>query len=685
MLLLRCYMKKIVTSFFIAFFIFLFTTGPVLASLVPNDPYYKNQWYLSKIKADSAWSKISESPDIVIAVIDSGVDINHPDLINNIWTNEKEVVGNGRDDDHNGYIDDIHGWDFVNNVSDPSPKFKGVWTEAGVSHGTTVAGIIAAQGNNNQGVAGVTWKAKIMPLKVLDDKGDGKISDVIKAIDYATANGADIINLSFVNFIYNQGMQDAIRRAHNAGILIVAAAGNEQTNGKAYNIDKTPIYPACYDGQLVGENMIIGVVATDALDQKASFSSYGHRCVDIAAPGISFFNAVMPGTSYDNYNKYYDGYWSGTSMAAPLVSGALALIEQANPELSPREVVNILFASTDNISLLNPDYLGQLGNGRLNIDRAIEMAKAELYSHVGRLLIVPVSGQKNFKISASNGDLVSEFKGTENLKAGSIASGDINGDGVDEIVVGSAPGQDPQIQILNTKGKVLKKFLAYNKSFRGGVNIAVADINNDGNAEIITAPASAGTPEIKFFDENGKLLKQFMAFDKKSKMGLNLALGYLNDPSQLELVVGSGAGSEPLVKIFSAAGNLITSFYPYEKKFRGGVKVAVANLDGRKDHGQSEIIIAPGAGRDPLVKIYNGDLGLKKQFLAYNKNWQGGLNISAGDVNNDGISEIILGANPGAAPHVRIFDGEANLVESFYAWPESFKGGVIPAIIRMNN
>jgi hypothetical protein len=431
--------------------------------------------------------------------------------------------------------------------------------------------------------------------------------------------------------------------------------------------------------------MVIGVVATDALDQKASFSSYGHRCVDIAAPGISFFTTVVPGTSYDNYNNYYDGYWSGTSMAAPLVSGALALIEQANPELSPREVVNILFASTDNISLLNPDYLGQLGNGRLNIDRAIEMAKAELYSHVGRLLIAPVSGQKNFKISASNGDLVSEFKGTENMKAGSIGSGDINGDGVDEIVVASAAGGEPQIQILNTKGKILKKFLAYDKSFRGGVNIAVADINNDGDAEIITAPASAGTPEIKVFDENGKLLKQFMAFDKKSKMGLNLALGYLNDQSQLELVVGSGAGSEPLVKIFSADANLITSFYPYEKKFRGGVKVAVANLDGRKDHGQSEIIVAPGAGRDPLVKIYNGDLGLKKQFLAYNKNWQGGLNISAGDVNNDGISEIILGANPGAAPHVRIFDGEANLVESFYAWPESFKGGVIPAIIRMNN
>ncbi len=678
-------MKKIVTSFFVVFFISLLFAGPVFAIITPNDSYYSNQWYLAKIKADSAWSKISESPDIVIAVIDSGVDIKHPDLVNNIWTNSKEIPNNGIDDDKNGFIDDYQGWDFVNNVSDPEPKFSKDWTEAGISHGTMVAGIIGAQGNNNQGVAGVTWKARIMPLKVINDKGEGKISDVIRAIDYAVNNGADIINLSFVNFTYNQAMQEAIYRAHSAGILIVAAAGNEQANGTAYNIDKTPIYPACYDGQLIGENMVIGVVATDALDQKAGFSSYGFRCVDIAAPGISFFNTVVPGADRSNSNKYYDGYWSGTSMAAPLVSGALALIEQANPELSPREVVNILFASTDNISLLNPNYLGQLGNGRLNIDRAIEMAKAELYSHIGRLLISPINGAKEIKISGTNGDLVSSFKGTENIKSASIAAGDINGDGVDEIVLGLAAGQEPQVLILNNKGKTLKKFLAYDKKWRGGVNLTVSDIDNDGQAEIITAPASSGAPQIKIFDENGKLKKQFFAYDKKLKMGLNLSAAYLNEYGEMRIAVAPGAGFEPQVKIFSLDGELFNSFYPYEKKFRGGVKVVVANLDGRKNHNGPEIIVAPGAGRDPQIKIYDNSLNLKKQFLAYKKNWQGGVNISAGDINNDGLAEIVLGAYSGAAPHVRIFDGEANLLESFYAWPESFKGGLNLAIIKMNN
>lgn len=678
-------MKKIVTSFFVAFFISLLFVGPVLANLNPNDTFYSNQWYLGKIKANSAWSKISESPDIVIAVIDSGVDIKHPDLVNNIWANTEEIPGNKIDDDRNGFIDDYQGWDFVNNVADPEPKFFKDWTEAGISHGTMVAGIIAAQGNNNQGVAGVTWKAKIMPLKVINDKGEGKISDVIRAIDYAVNNGADIINLSFVNFVYNQAMQEAIYRAHSAGVLIVAAAGNEQANGTAYNIDKTPIYPACYDGQLIGENMVIGVVATDALDQKAGFSSYGFRCVDIAAPGISFFNTVVPGADRNNSNKYYDGYWSGTSMAAPLVTGALALIEQANPELSPREVVNILFASSDNISLLNPSYLGQLGNGRLNIDRAVEMAKSELYSHVGRLLISPVSGSKEIKIIGANGDQVISFKGTENIKSASIVAGDINGDGIDEIVLGLASGQEPQVLILNTKGKTLKKFFAYDKKWRGGVNLTVSDLDNDGRAEIITAPASAGAPQVKVFDENGKLEKQFFAYDKKLKMGINLSTIYLNDLGETEIITAPAAGSEPQVKLFSVNGELFNSFYPYEKKFRGGVKVAVANLDGRKDHNGSEIIIVPGAGRDPQVKIYDNSLKLKKQFLGYKKNWHGGVNITAGDINNDGLAEIVLGANSGAAPHVRIFDGEANLTESFYTWPESFKGGLNLAIIKMNN
>ncbi len=675
-------MKKLITSFFI---LFLVLAEPVLASITPNDPFYKNQWYLAKISADSAWDKISESPDMVIAVIDSGIDINHPDLLGNIWKNSKEIEANNKDDDRNGYIDDVNGWDFVNNAPDPSPKFSTGWTEAGISHGTMVAGIIAARGNNNKGVAGLTWRAQIMALKVLNDKGEGKISDVVRAIDYAVNNGADIINLSFVNFTYSDSVQEAIKRAHDNGVMIVAAAGNEQSAGEGYNIDKTPIYPACYDGQF-GENMVIGVAATDALDQKARFSSYGFRCVDITAPGISFFNTVTPGSDPNDKNKYYDGFWSGTSMAAPLVSASLALIAQANPELSRREIVNILFASTDNISRLNPNYLGQLGNGRLNLNKAIEMAKDSLYSRLSRLLLMPVAGKKESKLTAANGDLVKNISWTEKFGPNvSIATGDISGDSNDEVIIGAAPDTEPYVMIFNSDGKLIKKFLAADKKFRGGINVAVANLDNNDEAEIITAAASRGTAQVKIFSSQGRLIKQFLAVDAKFYGGLNIAVGDLEGRDANSIVVGFASGLEPQVRIFNKDGKLLGVWLAYEKSFRGGVKVAVANVNGRLNHNKAEIILAPGKGREPMLKIYNNHGILQNQFLAYGKNWQGGVNLAAGDINNDGINEIAVGANPGAAPHVRIFNDEGTLLESFYVWEAGFNGGVNLGIIRINN
>jgi len=673
-------MKKIVTSFFI---LSLLLAESVLASITPNDPYYSNQWYLAKIKADNAWDKISASPNITIAVIDSGIQINHPDLQANIWRNPKEVANNGIDDDHNGFIDDVNGWDFVNNVPDPSPKFSTGWTEAGVSHGTTVAGIIAAQGNNRLGVAGVTWSAKIMALKVLGDKGEGKVSDVIRAIDYAINNGADIINLSFVSFNYNDGLQEAIRRANRAGVIIVAAAGNEQTGGEGYNIDKTPIYPACYDGTL-GENLVIGVAATDALDQKAKFSSYGSRCVDLTAPGISFFGSVTAGSTVDDSEKIYDGYWSGTSMAAPLVSATLALIEEANPELSPSEVMNILFVSTDNINKLNPNYLNKLGNGRLNVNRAVELAKDLLFSRMGRLVITSVNGNKEMKLTAANGDLVGRLN-TIKSKNVSFTVGDINNDGAEELITGAAPGTEPQVRVFNYQGRLMKQFLAFDKKFSGGVNVVAGDFNGDNRTEIAVAAASLGNGQVKIFDSSGKLWRQFNVDSKAWRGGLNLAVGDINSDGQAEIIVGYGANSTPQVKIFTATGKLLKTFLAYEKSFRGGVKVAIANLDGRVDSNKLKIITAPGKGREATIKIFDDQLKLTKQFLAYGHNWRGGVNLATGDLNNDGLAEIALSAQPGAAPHVRVFTGAGDLLESFYAWEEGWSGGVNIGIIKISN
>lgn len=675
-------MKKIVASFFILSFLLV---GPVSANITPDDPFYGNQWYLEKIKADAAWGKISASPDIVVAVIDSGVDTDHPDLEKNIWKNRREIPNNGKDDDNNGFIDDVFGWDFTTNTADPNPKFASGWTEAGVDHGTMVAGIIAARGNNNEGISGVTWQAQIMSLKAIGDNGEGRTSDVIRAIDYATNNGADIINLSFVSFNYSEALQEAIRRAHDAGLLIVAAAGNDQASGEGYDIDKTPIYPACYDGDQ-GENMVIGVSATDALDQKARFSSYGSRCVDLTAPGISFFGATTPGANPADPNRLYDGYWSGTSMAAPLVSAALALIKQANPELSQRETVNILFASTDNINRLNANYPNKLGNGRLNVDRAVEMAKEALYSRVGRLVIIPANAKKEIKIAAQNGEQVGTFPEKEKYHVGqTVFGGDVDGDGRNEIIFGAAPGSDPTVSVYNFSGKLLKRLLVFPKTFRGGVSVAVADTNNDNQAEIIVAPLFSGNGQIKVMDYSGRVLKQFFWGDKYWRGGLNIAAGDIDGNGQPEIVAATGVGLAPSVKAFSLSGRLLQTFAPYESSFRGGVKVAVSNINGRADRSRAMIITAPGRGRDPLVKVFNQKGKSVSQFLAYSRNWQGGCNLSAGDLNNDGLGEIAVGALAGAAPHVRVFDGRGNLLESFYAYESNWSGGVNLAIIKEAN
>ena len=227
-------------------------------STTPDDTYFENLWGLNNtgqsingtsgtagadIDAPEAWDITTGSSDVIIAVMDSGVDYNHEDLSANIWSNIDETL-NGNDDDGNGYIDDVRGWDFVNGDNNPVDSND---------HGTHVAGTIAAKGNNATGIAGVCWTAKIMPLRYLDAFGSGSIADEISAINYARVNGAKIINASFGGSTYSQSEKDAISNAGSAGILFVAAAGNDGTDN-----DSSHEYPSDYD-----LSNIISVAATD--------------------------------------------------------------------------------------------------------------------------------------------------------------------------------------------------------------------------------------------------------------------------------------------------------------------------------------------------------------------------------------------------------------------------------------
>ncbi len=659
------------------------------ATILSSDSFIGEQWYLSKINATRAWDTVRESPNVIIAILDTGVQVSHPDLKSNIWINKKEIAGNNLDDDNNGFIDDVNGWDFVNNLPDPAPKFKPGFTEFGIHHGTFMAGLAAASGNNAAGIAGITWNAKIMPLKVLDDRQGGSTTKVIKAIDYAIANGANIINFSFSGTEYSRALDEAVKRAYDSGAILVAAGGNDNGTGKGDDLDITPIYPACLDGAN-GENRVIGVASTDNMDQKLNFSAYGHKCIDIAAPGISLFSTVVysPTNQLDGspFNKFYDGYWDGPSDSVPLVSGALALISAANPSLDRNEIVKILLDKSDNISRLNPNYLGQLGRGRLNVAAAVEFASQLLKNKTEKLIIAPLAGKSSLvKITDQDGKVAKEFYAyAANFKGGvNLTTGDVNGDGRQEIITAAGPGGGPHIRIFNVQGKLIGQFFAFKNNFHGGVNISTADVNHDGLDEIIAVQASAGDSEIKIFKASGQLLGSFYAYDSKFKGGLSLATGDVDGDGEDEIVTGLEAGRLPEVRIFKAIGVLQGQFLAYPKTFLGGVRVAIARSKVGPGQKRAQIITAPGAGGGPHVKLFDNKGNLLSHFFAYNGNFRGGVRLSKADVDKDGLDEIITAAGPGGAPHVRVFKADGAIVGSFYAYEENFNGGVSAGCLKI--
>jgi subtilisin family serine protease len=645
------------------------------SAVIPSDPNYVKQWYLDRIRAPLAWDKIRETPKVIIAVIDTGVQLNNPDLAANIWTNSGEIAGNGVDDDHNGFIDDVHGWDFVNNVPNPEPKFQDGFTESGIMHGTVVAGIIAAAGDNGIGISGITWQAKIMSLKALDDSGEGRTSDVIRAIDYAINNKASIINLSFVGTDYSRGLYEAITRAYNAGVIVVAAAGNEESGGQGGNLDQVPMYPACDDG---ANNMVIGVAATDAVDQKASFSSYGSRCVDIAAPGVGFFSTAVyaPTEQIDDvyFDQYYEGYWSGTSMATPVVVGVLALLEGASPGAKAQQIKDILLATANDINKLNPKYIGKLGHGRVDAFGAVSLAIRERQDRSEKLLLAPATGDSaQVRETQADGTLIKKFNA---YPSGGVylASGDVDGDNKEEIITGPGAGTAGAVKIFDTDGKLKKQFYAYAQNFRGGVKVAVGDFNGDGQDEIVTAPGSGIKSDIKIFDEQGKLKNQFTAFDSKFLGGVSLAVGDVD--GRIDIIAAPGAGFAPEVRIFTASGILKKQFLAYDKNFHGGVNLTIANISGGAVNHEEEIIVAPGKGGGPQIRIFDSNGKLQSQFFAYDQSFHYGVNITSGDANGDGLAEIITGAGSGSSPHVRVFDASGNFLNSYYAFDANFTGGV---------
>jgi len=319
---------------------------------VPNDSLFSQQAFLNVIQAPSAWDVVKgEQGDVTVAVVDGGTDIRHPDINENLWVNPGEVADNGVDDDHNGYIDDVHGWNFADSTNDPTGLEIAPFN---ANHGTHTAGTACAVTNNLIGVAGVSWNARLMAINAGSASGDSSIAWGYLGIFYAAKNGASVISCSWGRLGAPSAFeQDVINYATSLGAVVVAAAGND---------DKSSFhYPSSYKN-------VLSVAATTNDDKKAYFSNYG-RSVDVSAPGVGILSTINKG-QYASYQ--------GTSMACPVAAGVVALVKARHLDWTGFQAAQQVRVTCDNIDELNPTYAGQLGYGRINARRAVTEQRPSL-------------------------------------------------------------------------------------------------------------------------------------------------------------------------------------------------------------------------------------------------------------------------------------------------------------------
>lgn len=364
---------------------------------------YEDMWGLKKIEADKAWV-IAQGEEVTVAVVDTGIAYNHEDIAENVWVNSREIPANGIDDDANGYIDDTKGWDFVDRAYfNPRPDNDPM---DGYGHGSHVAGTIAAVGNNNKGIIGVAPQAKLMAVKGLDDYGYGLSSCLADSLKYAADNGADVINNSWGGGGQSQLIEDSIKYAYANGCVLVAAAGNDNSDAKLF-------YPA---------NMteVVTVSAADPYDVKTYFSNYGSK-IDVAAPGGGassdiVFDNILSTLSDNSYIatrlpqlKVSSGYYrlKGTSMATPHVSGVAALVISKHPQFTNEQVRQVLRVSADDVNELGWDL--NSGYGRINAYEALQINSPKVALITSPAKNETISGTMGITGTASGGTYKVEY------------------------------------------------------------------------------------------------------------------------------------------------------------------------------------------------------------------------------------------------------------------------------------
>ncbi|MBU1149226.1 S8 family serine peptidase, partial [Patescibacteria group bacterium] len=664
----------------------------------PNDPLYSSQWHFDAVNLEEAWDYDTASPkyggdsDVVVAVIDTGV--------------AYEDYGSYLQASDLASTNFTTGYDFVNLDNHPNDD---------QGHGTHVTGTIAQSTNNSIGVAGIAFNSTIMPIKVLDYDGLGWVSDIVLGIDYAVANGADVINMSLGTDADVSTLEQACVDAREAGVVVVAATGNDSANELSY--------PARYSD-------VIAVGATNGSNTKASYSNTGTG-IDIVAPGGEGANLIIQQTcdnSPDCNSFDYYGF-QGTSMATPHVAGAAALLLAYG--VPADNVQDVLQDSTTDLG--TNGYDTTYGHGLLDIEEAFnsitddntrptnpsisaytgqnkgtEFDPDTRYADVspyfewsGASDNVGVAGYyvyfgtnsnanpttagnyqtgTSYSASGLSGDEVSyHLKIKTKDLAGNVTN---NSSAFTYIIDTEADAPDTLSSTLQSDGITIS--WDNNDSHAASYNLYRAGTSGGNylklNSETITDTQFLDD-DVDTDDVRGSTYYYVVTtvddLDNESDYSSELEATFY---PPADIIIGPGPGGGPQVRIFEPDGTLISQFFAYSETFRGGINVAVGDLD---NDGQNEIVTGTGPDGGPQVRVFdvNGNPKLTNGFFAYAEHVRNGVYVAVGDLNGDGYKEIITGTGAGSGPHVRTFDRFGNSVFSpgFFAYAEHVRNGVYVA------
>jgi len=637
----------------------------LVSAKIPNDPKMDSiPWQHKKINAAKAWNKTTGSDSVVIAVIDNGFDHLHPDLIQNTWRNIDEIPGNNTDDDNNGYVDDVWGWNFEvedynkdGKIDDqekrgnnkPRPKVDNLRevSEKTVHHGTIVAGLTGAVGDNKIAGAGMNWDVELMNLKVVDNDGAGRMKNISRAIKYAVDNGADIITFSLVGDL-NQERTEEIKRlvdyAYENDVAMFAAAGN-----KGQNLQEKPMQPVCADQSLEGKvEKVIGVSAIKKSTRLARFSNWGLGCIDITAPGVNMSSTVIYNPN-SGLNKKYDGSWSGTSFAVPLVSGTAGLIKSLHSDWGPKKIYDTILNNVFNSKGSdNQVYKKLFGNGLLQAGKAVEEAWNLASADLDIKGLVALDSNGNIRENAFV-DLAADMDlPFENIKGEIKKATRIKGH---TLLVVEKEGE-LYVNHYQKKEKKLKSNslpLDLNKEERVK-KIEAGDIDNDGQIEII----------LMVTDNNGQT--RILSFSIENKAVLQRS--YKDELKSITVI--HGLSEDKLVGLFKTEQKYYLSFLnsvlTQQRKISlnfNGDKLDSGDIDGDK---KGELIISSYKNSSPLLSYLEQNGTIKRRFYAYDSSYRGSFKTLLGDINSDKKDEIIT--IPASSHEIKVWTDKVKVIKT---------------------